>query len=220
MKDNHQDARIVLAVAAEADDKFIWDQVKVIQTEMFAAGPVQIKFAFFGAEGALTTRPYIATRWVADADAMADIMDRGRARCVCGCYVRTNDILSQALQETRQGPVQAVVIVGDHFYGDLDAAIATAKQLRAAGTRLFVFQQGRDDSPEFRVLAEVTGGAHFQFNPHVEAVAQRLPGLLEAVTRFAIGGTAALEARDNESATLLLEQMNAAGQITSPESNQ
>jgi len=201
MKDNHQNARMILAVAAEADDEFIWSRVKVTQTEMFAAGPVAIKFAYFGREGALQTRPYVTTNWVTSADDMADIMDRGRARCVCGCYVKTNDILEQALQETRQGPVQAV------------------KQLRAAGTRLFLFQQGRDDSPGFRVLAEVTGGAIFKFNPHVEQVVQRLPGLLEAVARFAIGGTAALEARDNEAATLLLEEMNAAGRIAPPESN-
>ena len=218
MNNDHQDARMILALAAEADDGFIWERVKTIQTEMFAAGPVQIKFAYFGREGALQTRPYITTSWVTDADDMADIMDRGRAGCVCGCYVQIGDILEQALQETRQGPVQAVVIVGDHFHGDLDDAVATAKQLRAAGTRLFLFQQGRSDPTEraFRILAEVTGGAYFPFNPHIERVAERLPGMLEAVTHFAIGGMPALEARDNESAVLLLEQMNAAGQIARP----
>ena len=206
---------MILALAAEADDRFIWDRVRTIQTEMFAAGPVQIKFAYFGREGALQSRPYITTSWVTDADDMADIMDRGRAGCVCGCYIQIGDILEQALQETRQGPVQAVVIVGDHFHGDLDDAVATAKQLRAAGTRLFLFQQGRSDPTEraFKILAEVTGGAYFPFNPHIERVAERLPGMLEAITHFAIGGMAALEARDNELAVLLLEQMNAAGQI-------
>ena len=37
--------------------------------------------------------------------------------------------------------------------------------------------------------------------------------MLEAITHFVIGGMAALEGRDEESAVLLLEQMNAAGQI-------
>jgi hypothetical protein len=214
-QNDHQDARMIVVLAAEADDKFIWDRLKVLQSEMFAAGPVQIKFAYFGREGALQTRPCITTNWVTDADDMADIMDRGRAGCVCGCYVEIGNILEQALQETRQGPVQAVVIVGDHFHGDLDAAIAAAKQLRAAGTRLFLFQQGRSDPTEraFRILAEVTGGAYFPFNPHIERVAERLPGMLEAVTHFVIGGMSALEARDDESAVSLLEQMNAAGQI-------
>ena len=139
MNDN---PRVILALAAEADDRFIWDQLRTLPLEMFGAGPVQIKFAYFGAEGALQVRPYIATRWVADADALADIMDRGRAGCVCGCSIEINDILEHALQEAQQGPVQAVVIIGDRFHGgDLDSAIAAAKQLRARGTQLFVFQQ-------------------------------------------------------------------------------
>jgi hypothetical protein len=215
MKNENQGARMIVALAAEADDTFIWDRIRALQTEMFAAGPVQIKFAYFGREGALQTRPYIATRWATDADAMADIMDRGRAGCVCGCYIEIGDILEQALRETRQGPVQAGVIVGDHFHGGLDDAVAQAKQLRAAGTRLFLLQQGRSGPTEdaFRILAAVTGGAYFQFNPHVERVAERLPGMLEAVTHFAIGGMAALEAREGESAVLLLEQMNAVDQI-------
>jgi hypothetical protein len=137
------------------------------------------------------------------------------ARCVCGCFVEVGDILEQALRETQQAPVQAVVIIGDCFHGDVDAAIVTARRLRAAGTRLFLFQQGRSASTEraFRLLAEVTGGAYFPLNPHIERIAERLPGLIEAVTHFAIGGTAALEACDNEPAALLLEQMNAVGQL-------
>jgi hypothetical protein len=215
MSNDHLDARMVLALAAEADDRFIWDRVRTIETEMFAVGPVHIKFAYFGREGELQSRPYIATSWVTDADAMADIMDRGRAGCVCGCFIQIGDILEQALREARQRPIQAVVIVGDHFHGSLDDAVATAKQLRAAGTRLFLFQQGRSDPTEraFRTLAEVTGGAYVQFNPHIERVAERLPEMLKAVTHFAIGGMPALQARDNESTVLLLEQMNAAGQI-------
>ena len=50
MNDN---PRVILTLAAEADDKFIWDQLQTLQLEMFGAGPVQIKFAYFGAEGAL-----------------------------------------------------------------------------------------------------------------------------------------------------------------------
>jgi hypothetical protein len=139
-------------------------------------------------------------------------MDRGRAGCVCGCFVDVADILAQALEEAQRGSVQAVVIVGDHFHGNLDRAVATAKQLRKAGVRLFLFQQATDGSacPQaFKALAEATGGAFFQFNPHVERVAERLPSFLEAVTHFAIGGTGALAAQDNESALLLLEQMEA-----------
>jgi len=209
--------RIILALAAEADDTFMWDRLRTLQTEMFAAGPIAIRFAYYGPEGALETRPLIATRWVTDPDDMGHLMDHARTNCRCGCYIETSDILERALRETRQGSVQAVVVVGDSFHGDLDAAIATAKKLRAAGTRLFLFQQGRSGRTEgaFRALAEVTGGAYHRFNPHVERVAGRLPEMLEAVSHFAlggIGGMSALEARGNESAALLLEQMHAADQ--------
>jgi hypothetical protein len=62
------DARVILAVAAQADDDFIWDRLKSLGADMFATGPVQIKFAYFGREGALATRPCITTQWVSDAD--------------------------------------------------------------------------------------------------------------------------------------------------------
>jgi hypothetical protein len=215
------DARVILALAAEADDKFIWDRLKNIQTEMFAAGPVQIKFANFGREGAAQVRPCITTRWITDADDMGEIMDRGRAACVCGCFVNVGDILDQALREAQQAPVQAVVIVGDHFRTD-DHAVTTAKRLRAAGTRLFLFQHDHDPSSyseqTFQTLAELTGGAYFQLNPHIERVAERLPSMLEAVTHYAIGGTDALaQAQDNDSALLLLDQILERQQISQKE---
>jgi hypothetical protein len=87
--------RMIVALAAEADDQLVWDQVRTLQPELFAAGPISVKFAYFDAEGALdTTRPYVATRWVTDADDMVDIMDHGRAGCVCGCYCSIFGIFS------------------------------------------------------------------------------------------------------------------------------
>ena len=203
-------ARVILAVAAEAGDDFIWDRLKLIQNDMFAAGPVDLKFAYFGREGALATRPCITTHWVSDPDDLAELMDKARAQCVCGCYINVSDIFAAALKETEQAPVQAVIVLGDAFHDNLDQATARAKQLRAAGSRLFLFQQGQSASTEriFRTLADQTGGAYFQFNPAVERVAEKLPGLLEAVTHFAIGGTRALEAQNNDSAALLLNQIN------------
>ena len=207
-------ARVIVAVAAEADDEFIWSRLQMLP-ELFAAGPVAIRVGFFGAEGARSSRPFMVSRWTTNPADLADLLEKARTRCICGCYVKVGSILEQALRETQQRPLRAVVIIGNSFYGDLDAAIAAAKQLRAAGTRLFLFQQGGSDSTErsFRLLAETTGGAYFPFNPHIERVAERLPGLLEAVTHFALGGMAALEARGDEAASLLFEQMNISNQI-------
>jgi hypothetical protein len=207
-------ARVIVAVAAEADDKSIWSRLKMLP-ELFAAGPVAIRVGFFGAEGARSSRPFMVSRWTKNPADLADLLQKARTRCICGCYVKVSSILEHALRETQQGPLRAVVIIGDSFYGDFEAAIATAEQLRAAGTRLFLFQQGRSTSTEqaFRALAQTTGGGFFQVNPHIEKLAERLPGLLEAVTHFALGGMAALEARGDEAASLLLERMNASNQI-------
>jgi hypothetical protein len=118
-------ARVILAVANEADDDFIWDQMKSLQADMFAAGPVSIKVAYFGREGAgMTARPFISTRWATDSDDLCDLLDRARAGCVCGCYVDIADILAAALKESEQAPVEAVVIIGDCWRGDQNAAIA------------------------------------------------------------------------------------------------
>jgi hypothetical protein len=211
----HARPRMILAVAAESADstEFIWDRLKVIQAEMFAVGPVEIKFAYFGAEGALQVRPFIATNWAANARDMQDIMERGRAGCVCGCYLNVSDILEHALQETRQSPVQAVIIVADSFYnpGRFDAALDLAKQLRMAGSKLFLFQStAHGRSPELKALAEMAGGVLVQFNPNIERIAEQLPGTMTALAHFAVGGIEALAAQDTESAVLLLEQMSSA----------
>jgi hypothetical protein len=210
MSDNN--ARIILALAAEADDKLMWDRLTDIQAGMFAVGPVEIKFAYFGREGASQVRPCITTNWITDPDDMREIMDRGRAGCVCGCYIDVADILEQAVREAQRAPVQAVLIVGDHFRKS-DHAVALAKELRKTGTRVFLIERSRSSShldPAVKALAEGTGGAYLQFNPAVERVAERLPGMLEAVSHFAIGGTRALEAlaqSDDKEAALLLEQV-------------
>lgn len=108
----------------------------------------------------------------------------------------------------------AVILVGG-FHGDLRAAIKTAEQLRAIGTRVFCFQQGRSDATDhkFEQPATAGGGAFYQINLHVEMVARRLPQIVEAITHYATGGKAALEARDDEPANLLLEQMTAADRM-------
>jgi hypothetical protein len=110
--------------------------------------------------------------------------------------------LPWTLRESRLQPRRREVEEGAH-----GVSVARAEELRAAGIRLFVFQQGTSSNHVFKALAEQTGGAYFQFNPAVERVAKQLPSRCEAVAHFALGGTQALEALGNESAALLLEQM-------------
>jgi hypothetical protein len=116
------------------------------------------------------------------------------------------------LREAREAPVQAVILIGELHGGRPDAAVAFAGQLRVGGARVFCFQTDRSDVTEraFRRIAEAGGGAFYRINPHVDMVAERLPSMMEAITHYATGGKAALEARGDEPANLLLEQMTAA----------
>jgi hypothetical protein len=79
------ETRVIFAVATEADGALIWDRLRGIQTELFAAGPISIKVAYFGREIAPPNRPFISTRWAADAGDFQALVDHARTRCVCGC---------------------------------------------------------------------------------------------------------------------------------------
>ena len=115
-------------------------------------------------------------------------------------------MLEQALKETQERSLQAIVIIGDAFHDELDEAAILATKLRRAGTKLFMFQEGHSPITKhgFKVLAELSGGAYFQFEPSTK---QRLPEILRAVSHFATGGKEALKTKGGEAATLLLEQI-------------
>jgi hypothetical protein len=206
--------RAIIAIAVEGDDEFVWnDLLRDIQFDLFAAGPLAIKVCYFGVEDGLPRRPLMSTRWARDSDDLQSLLDHARNGCVCGCYVNIGDVLVEALRE--QEPLQAIAIVGDCFRGDRDETLAHAKQLRALGTRLFLFEQkgAARSSAAFRALAEVTGGAVIEFDPAVERVAERLPKLFEAIAHCAVGGPDALRALADPSAELLLEQMSRKPQV-------
>ena len=83
-----QQARVLVAVAAEADDKSIWSRLKMLP-ELFAAGPVAIRVGFFGAEGARSSRPFTVSRWTTDPVDLADLLEKARIRCICGCFIKS-----------------------------------------------------------------------------------------------------------------------------------
>jgi hypothetical protein len=203
----------MFAVAAEHDDGLIWERLRGLGDELFMAGPIAVKVGYFGREVVPPVRPFVSTRWATDAGALRSLIDHARAHCVCGCFINTSDILAEAVRETKQGSLQAVVIIGDHFGGNQKEALAHAEQLRAAGTRLFLFRQsdayrgGASFDGTFEALAKATNGVYYGFNPAVERVSERLPRFFEAVAHYAIGGPAALRGLLDETADLLLEQI-------------
>jgi hypothetical protein len=168
---------------------------------------VAIKFSYFGAEGSRTSRPLVSTRWAFDQDDMHDLLEHARHNCVCGCFVHIDDILADALREREQGPMPAVMIFGDRFSGNHETALEQARQLYAAGTRVFIFAETGKSIGGGKAIAEAGGGACIAYNPAIERIAGRLPQLGSAISHYAIGGPDALEALADQSAILLLEQM-------------
>ena len=84
-----------------------------------------------------------------------------------------------------------MVIVGDAFHDDqdsLDEAAISANQLRRAGTRLFLIQQGDDPvtARKLQYLARVSGGAYFPFDPRTQE--RQFSETWKAMSAYATGG--------------------------------
>src|SRR5262245_33562614 len=203
--------RVILALANHGRSPG-WDHAKALQRQMFdasAGSGLQMKFAFFGPDNAVGVRRVrITTRWIADPDEMAGLMDR--AECNCGCYVYIRDVLGQAVKENEDRPMRAVIIVGDAFHDDQDSlheAAISAIRLRRAGTRLFLIQQGDDPvtARKLRYLEKVSGGAYFRFDPRTQE--RQFSEMWRVMSAYATGGEKAVKATGGQAATLLLEQL-------------
>jgi len=203
--------RVMLALANHGRSPG-WDRAKLLQRQIFdaAAGSgLEMKFAFFGPDDAAGVRRCrITTRWITDPDNMADIMDR--AECDCGCYVYIRDVLGQAVKENEDRPMRAVFIIGDAFHDDQDGlneAAISANQLRRAGTRLFLIQQGNDPitARGLQYVARVSGGAYFRFDPRTQE--RQFSEMWEAMSAYTTGGEEAVKAMGVPAATLLLEHL-------------
>lgn len=203
--------RVILALANHGRSPG-WDHAKALQRQMFdasAGSGLQMKFAFFGPDNAAGVRRFrITTRWIADPNEMAGLMDR--AECNCGCYVYIRDVLGQAVKENKDRPMRAVVIVGDAFHDDqdsLDEAAISANRLRRAGTTLFLIQQGDDPvtARKLQYLAKVSGGAYFRFDPKTQE--RQFSEMWRVMSAYATGGEEAVKATGGQAATLLLEHL-------------
>ena len=203
--------RVIFALANHAHSGG-WDRAKVLQREMFqaAAGSgLAMKFAFYGPDDAVGVRRCrITTRWITDAEDMAGVMDR--AECNCGCYVNIRDVLALAVKENEVRPLRAVNIVGDVFHDDEDGlyeAAISAKELRRAGTQVFLIQLGDDPhtARKLQYLARVSGAAYFPFDPRTQE--RQFLEMWQAVSAFAAGGEQAVKITGGQAATLLLEHL-------------
>ena len=197
--------RLIFALDATMSRQPTWDTACKLQADMFreaaAIGGLDVQLVYF--RGLAECR---ASRWVADADRLAELMSRIDCR---GGHTQIAKVLSHTRNETERMRVQALVYVGDAMEEPIDNLCAAAGQLGLLGVPAFMFQEGYDPVAEqaFREMARLSRGAYCRFDP---GAAHELAELLRAAAVYAAGGLKALadlKARQGSGAQKLLEQL-------------
>jgi len=183
-----QRGRLIFAMDATASREPTWDQACAIQATMFSEtanlGGLSVQLCHFG--GFLD---FEASPWCNQAQELLGRMTR--VSCSAG-LTQIGRVLEHALEERKQGKVDALVLVGDAMEEEPERLADLAGQLGLLGLPVFVFQEGRDPQAEqtLRAIASLSGGAWCPFDAHSPEV---LRDLLSAVAIFAAGGRRALE---------------------------
>jgi hypothetical protein len=115
------------------------------------------------------------------------------ARVSCqGGHTQIEKVLNQAIKQTKQKKVQALVFVGDCMEEDVDQLCQVAGELGMLGVPAFMFHEGAEPVAQraFKQIARLTRGAYCSFNA---TSAGQLRDLLRAVAVYAAGGQSALQ---------------------------
>ena len=180
--------RLIFAMDATASREPSWDRACQIQGEMFsetaALGGLDIQLCYYRGYGEFETSP-----WLSSAEALLQRMTSVSCR---GGYTQIEKVLSQAIEQTRQKKVQALVFVGDCMEEDVDRLCHLAGELGMLGVPAFLFHEGNEPVAQraFREIARLTRGAYCSFDA---SSAAQLRDLLSAVAVYAAGGRKALQ---------------------------
>ena len=201
--------RALLAVANHESSPG-WSYAKGLVRRMFdaaGAGGLLIKFACWGPDNARGVRRLRVTKhWTGDPSNMTGLMDR--SSCDCGCYVYIRSVLEQAVKENADRPMRVVIVIGDAFHDNeesLHEAAIFANELRRAGTRLILIQQGGSSATARKLewLVRVVGAIYFPLDPRTQQ--QQFAEIWSAISAYAAGGEEAVRATGGPAAPLLLE---------------
>lgn len=197
--------RLMFAMDATASREPSWDRACQIQGEMFsqtaALGGLDIQLCYYRGFGEFEASP-----WLSSADALLQRMTSVTCR---GGHTQIEKVLRQAIEQTRQKKVHALVFVGDCMEEDVDHLCHLAGELGILGVPVFMFHEGSEAVAQgaFREIARLTRGAYCSFDA---TSAGQLRDLLSAVAVYAAGGQKALQhfSRDrNEVVRQLTRQM-------------
>jgi hypothetical protein len=199
--------RLIFALDATASRQPTWDIACQLQAEMFrevaGIGSLDVQLAYYRGPEGHPEGECRASRWYDNPAYLHKAMSS--ITCRAG-HTQIRKILLHCSQEALRSKIGAVVFVGDACEESADALTQLAADLGHLGVPVFMFQEGHDRDVEhvFRDIARLTHGAYCRFNP---GAARRLAELLRAVAAFAAGGLAALEAKNDNGAKLLLGQL-------------
>ncbi len=188
IKSGQQRGRLMFAMDATASREPTWDRACQIQGEMFTAtaalGGLDIQLCYYRGFGEFEASP-----WLSSADALLQRMTS--VSCRAG-HTQIEKVLRQAIEQTKQKKVQALVFVGDCMEEDVDRLCHLAGELGMLGVPAFLFHEGAEPAAQrtFQEIARLTRGAYCSFDA---TSAGQLRDLLSAVAVYAAGGQKALQ---------------------------
>jgi hypothetical protein len=192
--------RLMFALDATASRQPTWDLARELQARMFREaapiGRLDVQSVYYRGHDECR-----ASQWVESGELLAQFMRKIECE---GGMTQIGRVLAHALRETAKAPVQALVFIGDAMEEELDALAVMAAKLGAAGTPIFIFQEGRDPAVRkaFRLLALKSGGEYFEFDPNKSRAVALLSQQLNAVARLAVGDASALQSMGGGTAAL------------------
>ncbi len=180
--------RLIFAMDATASREPAWDRACHIQGEMFketaALGGLDIQLCYYRG-----FREFKASQWLSTSD---ELLKRMTSVSCQGGYTQIERVLNQAIKQTKQKRVQALVFVGDCMEEDVDQLCQIAGELGMLGVPAFPFHEGAEPVAQraFKQIARLTRGAYCSFDA---TSAGQLRDLLRAVAVYAAGGQSALQ---------------------------
>ena len=196
--------RLIFALDATMSRQPTWRLATELQGRMFditqGLGGLDVQLVYFRGLSECRASPFVS-----DGAGLAAFM---RKIAVKGGRTQIGRVLSHAVTEAGRGHLGALIFVGDSMEERVDALCARAGELALLGTKVFLFQEGRDRAvaAAFGEIARITGGAHEAFDAAAPDV---LAALLSAAAAYAAGGLQAMEALAEQTpeARRLLAQM-------------
>lgn len=180
--------RLIFAMDATASREPTWDRACHIQSDMFmqtaALGGLDIQLCYYRGYG-----EFEASQWLSSSP---ELLKRMTGVHCLGGRTQIEKVLRQAIQQTKQKKVQALVFVGDCMEEDVDKLCQLAGELGMLGVPVFLFHEGTEPAARkaFQQIARITRGAYCAFDANS---AEQLRDLLKAVAVYAAGGRPALQ---------------------------